>query len=70
MTEPRPTISQLIENARQHVDNLADALPKVLQENDGAPIKVIVESLQGDLDAIERTLSDVHCDLKTQLDRI
>jgi hypothetical protein len=69
MTEPHLTISLLIENTRQHLDDLADKIPDALRDDDPAPITVILESLNGDLDAIERVLSDLQCEVQI-LDRL
>jgi hypothetical protein len=70
MNEAAPKISDLIENARQHLDDLCDHLGGAIDLGDVMPIKIIIESLQGDLSAIERALSDVRIDLQSHVERI
>jgi len=71
MTEPRPTVSDLVTNARQHLEQLSEKLVDVLADVAGAgTVAPMLESLQGDLDAIERLQSDIQCNLHTEADRM
>lgn len=70
MTEPRLTVSDLIVNARTHLDTLADHVPAALENSDSTRIAAMVETLQTDLDLIERSLSDIQCTIRSELENI
>ena len=66
MTEPKPTVSQLIENTRAHLDELTERLDPLEVEKS----RPTLETLQSDLDLIERALSDRHCNLQSEIDQL
>lgn len=63
----KPTVSDLIQNMRGHVENLED---EIAQDRPGESSWLWLDTLQADLDLIERALADFQCTMRGEIDRL